>query len=592
MVHAETGKALRDVTPAPFNARTRAHEYGGGAYLVFGTTVFFSNFADQALYRLDRGSDPRPITPEPEIAGGLRYADGRITPDGRFIICVREQHREGKEAVNDIVAIPADGSAAPRSIVSGADFYSFPRISPNGNRLAWTCWNHPRMPWDGAELWVADLSGAGETANATRVAGGERESIFQPDWSPEGRLYFVSDRTGWWNLYDESQRPLAPMAAEFGHPQWIFGLSRYAFLSDGRIACVHGSKGLDRLGIIEPGSTAIRILDVPHDTFADIRSDGAHRLYFIGASASIAPEIVKLDLRDGRRQVMRRSMQVDLDVEDIATPEPIEFPTERGLTAFALYYEPKNKHYAGPSDERAPLLVVSHGGPTAASTSALKLGIQFWTNRGFAVVDVNYGGSTGYGRAYRERLNGMWGLVDMEDCINAVRYLDRRGDIDGKRVAIRGGSAGGYTTLCGLVFSDVFAAGASYYGVADLKGLMTDTHKFESRYLDGLVGPYPEAAKLYYDRSPVHFADRLSCPVILLQGLEDKVVPPAQAETMIEALREKKVPFAYVTFKTEGHGFRQADSIKRAAEAELYFYSRVFGFQPADRIEPITIENL
>jgi dipeptidyl aminopeptidase/acylaminoacyl peptidase len=595
VVHARIGSTPVDVTPPLFNTRTRVHEYGGGSYLVSGKTVFFSNFVDQLLYRLEPGSEPRPITPEPAMAAGMRYADGRMMPNGKTIICVREEHRSGSEAVNEIVAIPADGSGPPKSVVSGADFYSFPRISPDGKRLAWTSWNHPQMPWDGTDLWVADLSEQGNLSHVRHVAGGNDESIFQPEWSPDGRLHFVSDRTGWWNLYEERDGKtvtLAPMQAEFAVPQWIFGYSRYAFISDGRIACLYSQNGLDRLGVVHPDSKKVEPVEVPYDTFIDLRSDGSHTLYFAAASAATAPLIATLDLRAGECSVLRRSMQVDLDSGDLSVPESIEFPTERGLTAFALFYRPQNKNFGGPPSERPPLLVLSHGGPTSATSSAFKLPIQYWTSRGFAVVDVNYGGSTGYGRAYRERLNGMWGVVDMEDCINAARYLERRGDVDDNRMAIRGGSAGGYTTLCALVFSDVFAAGASYFGVADLKALTEDTHKFESRYLDRMLGPYPQAAKLYHDRSPVHFADRLSCPVILLQGLEDKVVPPAQAETMIAALRRKNLPFAYVVFETEGHGFRQAANIKRSAEAELYFYSRVFGFTPADPIEPITVENL
>lgn len=594
VVHAKVGADPVDITPSPYNARTRVHEYGGGSYFSFGPTIFFSNFVDQVLYRLDPGSDPLPITPEPVGKAALRYADGRITPDGKTIICVREQHREGAEAINDIVAIPSDGSSSPRSIISGADFYSFPRISPDGKRLAWTSWNHPQMPWDGTDLWVADLDGP-EVRNTRHVAGGNAESVFQPEWSLDGRLHFVSDRTGWWNLYEDRNgqiQPLAPMSAEFGLPQWVFGYSRYAFLSEDRIVCVYSVSGLDYLGIIEKGSQTVQLLQAPYDTFGDLRSDGAHRLYFIGASASSAPEVVTLDLRDGASHVLKRSMQVRLEPENISVAQSIEFPTERGLTAFALFYRPQNRDFIGPENERPPLLVFSHGGPTSATSSALKLQIQYWTSRGFAVVDVNYSGSSGYGRAYRERLNGMWGVVDMEDCINAARYLEQRGEVDGKRMAIRGGSAGGYTTLCALVFSNVFGAGASYFGVADLKALMEDTHKFESRYLDRMIGPFPAAAELYHDRSPIHFSDRLSCPVILFQGLEDKVVPPSQAETMIAALRRKKLPFAYVAFKTEGHGFREAANIKRSAEAELYFYSRVFGFTPATPIEPVLIENL
>jgi dipeptidyl aminopeptidase/acylaminoacyl peptidase len=571
------------------------HEYGGGAYFVHKGTIFFSNFADQRLYRQDEGLPPRPITPEPKLSAGLRYADGRITPDGRTLICVRESHVGGREAVNDITSVPADGSGDPKVILSGYDFYSFPRISPDGHRLAWTCWNHPRMPWDGTELWVADLTLECSVANARRIAGGARESIYQPEWNPSGKLYFVSDRTGWWNLYSEQSGevvPLWPMEAEFGWPQWIFGLSRYALLSDGRIACSYSSKGMDYLAILDPDSRKFTAFDIPHTTINELKADGLNSLFFIGASASIAAEVVALDIRDNRRRILRRSMKIEIDPGYISSPQPIEFPTSNGLNAHALFYPPANKDYAASPEERPPLLVLSHGGPTSVATSGFKLPIQYWTSRGFAVVDVNYGGSTGYGRAYRERLYGQWGVVDMEDCIHAARYLVSRGHVDEARLAIRGGSAGGYTTLCALVFSDVFSAGASYYGVADLVALAKDTHKFESRYLDKLVGPYPEAAEIYQQRSPVHFADRISCPVILFQGLEDKVVPPSQAELMISALRFKRLPFAYVAFEDEGHGFRQADNIRRAAEAELFFYSRIFKFEPGEEIKPVLIEGI
>jgi len=543
---------------------------------------------------MDRSGVPRAITPAPEKPLALRYADGRLTPDGKTIICVRETHTES-DVVNDLVAIPADGSAAPKSIVSGNDFYSFPRISPDGKRLAWTTWSHPRMPWDGTELWTADLSADGSVSTARLVAGGPKESVFQPEWSPAGVLHFISDRTNWWNLYCERNGAivqLTNMEAELGVPQWIFDLSRYAFLSDGRIACTYSSNGLDYIGVLHPDSLEFERLDIPYDTVSDLRSDGDHRLYCVVASGLTAPQVVQYDVNSRTPRVLRSSLQVDLQSEDLSVAQPIEFPTEGGRHAFALYYPPRNANFSGPPTERPPLLVMSHGGPTSAAGTGLRLAIQYWTSRGFAVVDVNYGGSTGYGREYRERLNGTWGVVDMQDCVNAARFLASRGDVDPKRMAIRGGSAGGYTTLCALVFTDVFSAGASAFGVADLKSLAEDTHKFESRYLDGLIGPYPEAAELYRQRSPVHFADRLSCPVILLQGLEDKVVPPAQAETMIAALRQKKLPFAYVAFPTEGHGFREAANIKRAAESELYFYSRVFGFTPADPIAPIPIENL
>src|SRR5438093_1101956 len=584
-----------DVTPKPFNMRTRVHEYGGGAYFLHGDTVFFTNFADQRLYRRDPDGEAKPITPAPPAPASLRHADGRVTPDGRTIICVRERHEQGREAINEIIAMPADGSSEPRIMLSGYDFYSFPRISPDGRRLAWTCWRHPQMPWDGTELWVGELTSNGSIANAHHVAGSASESIFQPEWSPDGTLYFVSDRTGWWNLYAERREKVVPVLeidAEIGVPQWLFGYSRYAFLSNRRAACVYDKNGMEHLAIIDLHSNQREILPVPYTVFGSITSDGDDTLFVAAASPTKAAEVAALEVRGAKVRVLKRSLNVEIDPDYFSQPQPIEFPTSGGLKAYALFYPPKNKEFVAPEAERPPLLVISHGGPTSATTSALRLAVQYWTTRGIAVVDVNYGGSSGYGRSYRERLNGQWGIVDVEDCINAARYLEKRGDIDGKRMAIRGGSAGGYTTLCALVFHNVFAAGASYYGVADLETLARDTHKFESRYEDGLVGPYPAAAELYRQRSPVHFADQLSCPVILLQGLEDKVVPPSQAEIMIRALRARRLPFAYVAFATEAHGFREAANIRRSIEAEFYFYSRIFGFTVSDQIQPVEIENL
>jgi dipeptidyl aminopeptidase/acylaminoacyl peptidase len=595
IVRCSPSGAPSDAIPQGFNARTRVHEYGGGAYFVHNDSIFFSNFKDQRLWRQPPSGVPSPITPDPPSPAGFRYADGRLTPNGKTIICVREYHEEGRELVNEIVAIPITGSASPIVILNGYDFYSFPRISPDGKRLAWTCWRHPQMPWDGTELWVGDLDSQAAVANPRRVAGSASESIFQPEWASDGSLYFISDRSGWWNLYAERSGHIVPIIevnAEIGVPQWLFGYTRYVLLSEGRVACIVNENGFEHVVLIDPQSLQPRRLPLPYSAFGSIASDGAHTLFFAAASASRAAEVATLDLRTDELRVMKRSL--DLIIEDgyISKPEPIEFPTANGQTAFALFYPPQNKDLTATAGQRPPLIVISHGGPTSATTAALRLSTQYWTSRGFAIVDVNYGGSTGYGRAYRERLKGNWGVVDVEDCINAARYLENRGEVDGRRMAIRGGSAGGYTTLCALVFHNVFAAGASYYGVADLETLVHDTHKFESRYEESLVGAYPETAALYRQRSPVHFADRLSCPVILLQGLEDKVVPPSQAEVMIAALRANRLPFAYPAFPTEGHGFREAANIRRSIEAELFFYSRIFGFTPADDIEPIEIENL
>jgi dipeptidyl aminopeptidase/acylaminoacyl peptidase len=591
IVRRTTDGRTADVTPAPFNARTRVHEYGGGAFAVADGTVYFSNFADQRLYRQDRGASPRPITPD----GDLRYADAVIDRRRGRLICVREDHSSpGHEAVNSIVGVDAAGVHPGDILAAGNDFYSSPRLSPDGSRLAWLTWNHPNMPWDGAELWVSELAEDGAVSSAKLVAGGIEESIFQPEWSPEGVLHFVSDRSGWWNLYcwrDGRIEPLVEMEAEFGRPGWMFGISTYAFESAGRIVCAVGRNGTWQLLSLETGSGAWQPFDIPYTEILGVRAT-AGRVVFLGGSPTQEMSVVRLDLASSRVEVLRSSSDVTVDARYLSSPEPIEFPTENGLTAHGLFYPPRNGDYAAPSHERPPLLVKSHGGPTSAASSVLNLGIQYWTSRGVAVLDVNYGGSTGYGRAYRKRLEGTWGIVDVDDCVNGARYLVERGDVDGERLAIAGGSAGGYTTLCALTFRDVFRAGASHFGVSDLEGLAKETHKFESRYLDRLVGPYPERADLYKERSPINFTDRLSCPVIFFQGLEDKVVLPNQAERMVEALRAKGVPVAYLPFEGEQHGFRRAENISRALDAELYFYSRIFGFELAEPVEPVAIDNL
>ncbi len=598
IVRRRADGTVEDVTPSDIGVLSRVHEYGGGEYLVDGKTVYFSNRDDQRLYRQDPGETPRPITPEPAIPAGLRYADGRVTPDGRWLICVRERHMEESEAINELVVLPTDGSEEPRAIASGHDFYASPRISPDGSTLAWLTWDHPQMPWDGTELWAAPLLDDGSLGEARLVAGSAGESIFQPEWSPEGVLHFASDRTGWWNLYCERDGELAlvlEMEAEFAVPQWVFGLSVYAFLPGGQVAAIYHQDGFGYLALIDPAAGSMEALEVGFTSFPSPSlqaNEAGDRLYFIGGTSADAPAVVELALDTGHIQLLRKGMELDIDPGYISIPHPITFPTEGDQDAYALFYPPTNQDYTGPSDERPPLIVISHGGPTSAARVHLNLGIQYWTSRGFAVVDVNYGGSTGYGRTYRERLNGAWGIVDTADCINAATYLAEQGLVDSDRLIIRGGSAGGYTTLCALTFYDVFSVGASYYGIGDLELLARDTHKFESRYLDSMVGPYPEAKVVYQARSPIRFTDRLSCPVVLFQGLDDKVVPPSQAEMMVEALREKGLPFAYIAFEGEGHGFRKAETIQRALEAELYFYAQVFGFELAEPVEPVAIENL
>jgi dipeptidyl aminopeptidase/acylaminoacyl peptidase len=590
IVRRSAAGEIADLTPAGFNARTRVHEYGGGDYAVSGGTIVFSNFTDQRLHLQHAGSQPLPLT----SAESMRYADGVIDERRKLLFCVREDHSGPGEAVNSLTRVELDGSDAGTILVSGNDFYSSPRLSPDGSQLAWLTWNHPNMPWDGTELWIGTLSGDGSLLDKNRVAGGAAESIFQPEWSPDGTLYFASDRTGWWNLYCRSDGgidPLCPMDAEFGQPQWVFGSSLYGFSSETRIICTYSRNGRDHLAALDTLTMELGNIDLPFSAISQIQTS-RNRVVFIGASSTESTCIVSLDLTTKELAVLRRSRSVTVDAGYLAEARAVEFPTSGGLSAHGYFYPPRNRDYTAPANENPPLLVMSHGGPTSSSSGSLKYAIQYWTSRGIAVLDVNYGGSSGHGRAYRERLNGNWGMVDVDDCVNGARYLVDRGQADGNRLAIRGGSAGGYTTLCALTFRDVFKAGASHYGVSDLEALAKDTHKFESRYLDRLIGPYPERSDLYLERSPIHFTDRLSCALILFQGLEDKVVPPDQAEKMADVVRAKKLPVALLMFEGEQHGFRKAENIKRVLEAELYFYSKVFGFELADPVEPVNIENL
>ncbi|MFI5398144.1 MAG: S9 family peptidase [Candidatus Binatia bacterium] len=580
-----------DVTPPPFNARTRANEYGGGDFAVLDGTVYFSNFADQQLYRQGPGTPPQAITATPRC----RYADTVVDARRRRLICVCEDHRSGApEPVNTLISLTIEGDGDMRVLAQGRDFYSSPRLSPDGSRLAWLSWNHPNMPWDGTELWVAAVTAAGRVERPRHVAGGATESIFQPEWSPDGVLHFISDRSGWWNLYrwhNERIEPLCEMAAECGRPQWVFAMSTYGFESHQRLICSYGDRGTWSLARLDTAAHALEAVPSPYADVADIRI-GRGRVAFRGGSPAEGAAIVRLDLQTGQCDVLRRSSVSAVDPGYLSMPEAIEFPTQEGLTAHALFYRPRNRDCAAPTGEQPPLLVRCHGGPTAAASSTLDLKIQYWTSRGIAVLDVNYGGSSGYGRAYRQRLEGRWGIVDVDDCVNGARFLVARGDVDDKRLAITGGSAGGYTALCALTFRRSFKAGASYYGISDLEALAKDTHKFELHYTDRLVGPYPECAEMYRQRSPLHFADGLTCPVIFFQGLDDKVVPPSQTEAMVAALRSKGLPVAYVAFAGEQHGFRRAENIKRALEAELYFYSRIFQFPAADVLPPVAIENL
>lgn len=565
IVRQSSDGATHDVNPAPFNARTRVHEYGGGGYLVDGGTVYFSNFADQRMYRVTPGTAPEAISPE----GEFRYADAIVDKPRQRLICIREDHSNaGSEPVNTIVGFSLS-SNLPGNVsvlVTGADFYSSPRLSPGGRYLCWICWRHPNMPWDGTELGLAEVRDDGFLNPAQRIAGGVEESIFQPEWSPDGELFFISDRTGWWNLYRWRQGrilPVAPMEAEFGEPQWVFKQTTYAFASPSRIICAYTRLGMSYLASIDTDAGTLKEIDTPYTTIGSLQAHGRHAV-FLGASPAAFSSIVRMNFDTREFQVVKCSSTLTPDAGFISTGKPIEFPTENNCTAYGFFYPPTNSEFIGPPDEKPPLIVISHGGPTAASHNSLKLSIQFFTSRGFAVLDVNYGGSTGYGRAYRERLNGQWGIVDVDDCANGALYLAAQSKVDKNRMAIRGGSAGGFTTLAALTFKNVFKAGASHYGVGDLEALAKDTHKFESRYLDKLIGPYPERADLYRERSPIHAVDQLSCLVIFFQGLEDQVVPPNQAESMVEALKQKGLPVAYLAYEGEQHGFRPRPGISNA----------------------------
>ena len=587
-VIVRAGESPQDINAAPLNARTRVHEYGGGAWTVADGVAYFSSFADGRLYSRRGAEAPIALTPAPSKPNGWRFADGIIDKARNRWIGVREDHTGAGEAVNTIVAVPLDGSGAVTVLAQGHDFFSSPRLSPDGGTLVWLAWDHPNMPWNGTTLYAAALDAAGMPGAPQVIAGSQSESIFQPEFSPDGKtIVFLSDRTGWWNFYsfDLTTREtwaLLPRASEFGVAQWIFGMATWAFAGPERIVCTYSEGGLGRLATLDLASGTLTPIELPFTDIAFVRGEG-DTVAFLGGSPRLPTSVVTLDLRTGAHKVLKQSTEIlsqpALRIADYLTSvESIEFPTANGKTAFGLFYPPLNPDYDAPPSEKPPVLVKVHGGPTASASSTLQLRNQFWTSRGIAVLDVNYGGSTGFGREYRERLWGTWGVVDVEDCINGVKYLAAKGLVDEKRAVITGGSAGGYTTLAALAFHDFFAGGASHYGVSDVTALARDTHKFESRYLDWLIGPYPEKEELYRERSPISRADKISKPVIFFQGDEDMVVPVNQTEAMVDALRRNGQRVGYFLFSGEQHGFRKAGNIQRSLDAELYFYAfEVFG---------------
>jgi dipeptidyl aminopeptidase/acylaminoacyl peptidase len=581
LLRKREGGDVEEIVRAPHSVRTRVHEYGGGAFAVEAGVVIFANDADQRLYRIDT------TLPAPWQAEALtppqatRYADLQIDRRLGRVVCVAERNRAGGEPENFIAGVSL-ASGEVRVLVRGADFYAFPRMNPAGTRLAFLTWNHPAMPWDACELHVAEIGADGSLAPSVKVAGGAGESIFQPAWSPAGVLTFASDRSGFSNLYRVSSDGAAVCVcaaeAEFATPLWVFGLSTYAWLDGSTIACIFQKSGFWHLATL---ASETGRLDAVATDLTELGTVFAHggRALFVGGSAAHAPALYSLWAKSREVKLFHCPAPDAVTADAIAHPSAVSFPTEGGATAYGLLYLPQSPDCEAMPDERPPLLVICHGGPTASTSTALNLNVQFWTSRGFAVLDVNYRGSTGYGRAYRKALDGQWGKADVEDCLAGARMLAAQGLVDGKRMAIRGSSAGGFTVLCALAFHDVFAAGASYYGVSDLEALAQDTHKFESHYLESLVGPYPQRRDIYYARSPIHAAERLSCPVIFFQGLQDRVVPPAQAENMVAALKSRGLAAPLVIFPDEQHGFRRKESICRALSAELAFYRDVFGIE-------------
>ncbi len=579
-----------DVMTAPWNARTRVHEYGGGSYIVHKGIAYFTHFPDQRLYRKEPGKQPVAISPERD----WRYADFAMDERHNRLICVREDHANGQQYPdNTIVAIDLE-TQEQTTLVSGADFYMAPRLSPDGTTLAWISWVHPNMPWDDSSLSMAAVRDDGTLGEVRHIAGGKDESVCLPAWSPDNTLYFVSDRTDWWNLYrfaDGKVEQVTNLQAEFGLPAWGFDDTTYDFLDAHTMLCAYTQKGVWRIASLDLRSKELQSIETDYDHFDYVTVlDG--NVATIAGSPTQPRSVVLVDPVSGRTDVLKKALSIAIDDAYLSIPRAIEFPTTGGRTAHAFYYAPHNGDFNAADTEKPPLLVLSHGGPTGATSNVFSAGIQYWTSRGFAVVDVNYGGSTGYGRKYRQRLNDNWGVVDVDDCVNAALHLVKSGLADEKRLAIRGGSAGGYTTLCALTFKDVFRAGASHFGISDMEGLLLETHKFESLYTINLVGPYPERKDIYVARSPLHHAEKLTAPTIFFQGLEDKIVLPNQAEKMVDALRAKGVPVSYVAYAGEQHGFRKAENIKHSLDSELYFYSRVFGFELADKVEPVDIENL
>jgi dipeptidyl aminopeptidase/acylaminoacyl peptidase len=633
VVKRNTQGAISDALPAPLNARSKVHEYGGTPYIVIDDRLYFCLYDDQRIYCLDltsKNAIPTPITTE----NNYRYADFCYDPHRERLICVAENHGDLPEPENSIVAIPLDNFQGntitldnPMTITtlcSGDDFYAYPRLDNTGEQLSWISWNHPNMPWDSTTLWLATLNEDGTPIETNPVAGNGHEAIFQPQWSPDNQLYFVSDRDNWWNIYrlkpattiepappatlEQTIEPIHTMAAEFATPLWVLGMSTYGFCHHNdltTLVCCYSKNGNWHLAQKrlhkQPSQLSGEIESQPMETIAtdytqlsDIYCSG-NQAWMVGAAPKINSELVEYCVENKRLTPVTPKNPLPFGCDYLSEPTPLSFTTADATQenqSHGFFYPPQNPEYSGEYDSLPPLIVVCHGGPTGATSTALNLKVQYWTSRGFAVLDVNYRGSTGYGRHYREQLHGRWGLADVDDVVTGAQHLVKQRLVDPDKIAIRGSSAGGYTVLAALCFYDLFKAGACLYGIGDLETLAKDTHKFESRYLDTLIGPYPEERSTYQQRSPIHHIDKLHCPVIFFQGLDDNVVPPQQALSMTQALRDKHLPVAYLPFEGEAHGFRKAETVKRALEAELYFYGKIFDF-PTDKSLPVIhIDNL
>ena len=592
LVRRDADGTMTRLTPEGFNARSRVHEYGGAAALISGDLIVVSDFATGRLNRVVGPGELVAFTPERQ----WRYADAIHDAARNRLIAIREDHEPDTVAshgewVNDLVAIDLE-SGDVTVLVEGSDFYAAPRLSPDGTTLVWLEWHHPNLPWDGTELQLATIGRDGSLEAARTIAGSRRDWISQPRWSAEGILYFAAEPKGWMNLHRVvagAIEAVTDLEAELVGPDWQFGYTTYELLPDGDIVAVARSAGRDNLIRIR-ASGEISPIDVPFTEISSISIDG-DRLLLRGSGPTEPTVIADVDLA-GNFEVLRRGTPFVPDLEDIATPRHIEFPTSGDRKAYGNFYPPTSRSFAGPPGDLPPLMVTSHGGPTAGAFSGYQTGFQLFTSRGYAVLDVDYGGSTGYGREYRKRLEGQWGIVDVDDCVAGARYLAEQGLVDGQRQAIRGGSASGFTTLAALAFTKQFDAGCTYFGIGDLRAFVKDTHKFESRYLESLVGPWPETKQRYLDRSPALHADQITASVLVQQGEEDKVVPKEEAERIVDALFERRVPHVYLLYPGEDHGFRSKEAITRSFGAELSFYAQVFGFEPADDIERVEIQFL